>query len=493
MSNASDDLPDPDTPVTTVIARRGISTSIALRLCSLAPRTESIVTAGILPRGPATAERVGARPGARGCRAAAPVLFFGRTPHRPLKDPMYPRTILRSAALVVLVLAAGLGAALVGQAPQSTAAADIVARVKGQFAPDARIAVFDVKAEVKDNAVELVGDVEQPAAKEALLKAFRDAGLANVVDRIAVLPDPAMAAKPLGIVTVSVAVMKTRPSHASELGNQLIMGMVVKLLKTESRLVLRAVARRPVSRMDGAQPPGADDEGPGGRRGPRAEGDRHVPVRVRPRAAGAGRGARLRPRGRRRAEHDRPQRAAGWRCSCPTGARGSSRTRTPPTTRPGRRAAGSRRRPIEQTARRFMGVPYLWGGTSAKGFDCSGYLKTVFRLNGLELQRDTDQQANEGVAVPTDNDLAEVRKGDVLFFGPRAGVTRITHTGIYLGGKLFIHCAGMVKLNSLDSGVAHLQREPAEAPREGPPLRHAVGTGAHSQISRTRAARSTPL
>jgi cell wall-associated NlpC family hydrolase len=105
---------------------------------------------------------------------------------------------------------------------------------------------------------------------------------------------------------------------------------------------------------------------------------------------------------------------------------------------------------IERTARRFMGVPYLWGGTSAKGFDCSGYLKTVFRLNGLELQRDTDQQATEGVAVPTDNDLAEVRKGDVLFFGPRAGVTRITHTGIYLGGKLFIHCAGMVKLNSLD-------------------------------------------
>jgi cell wall-associated NlpC family hydrolase len=105
---------------------------------------------------------------------------------------------------------------------------------------------------------------------------------------------------------------------------------------------------------------------------------------------------------------------------------------------------------IEQTARRFRGVPYLWGGTSARGFDCSGFVKTVFRLNGTELQRDTDQQANEGVAVPTDNDLAQLRKGDVLFFGPRAGVTRITHTGIYLGGKLFIHCSGMVKVNSLD-------------------------------------------
>jgi cell wall-associated NlpC family hydrolase len=105
---------------------------------------------------------------------------------------------------------------------------------------------------------------------------------------------------------------------------------------------------------------------------------------------------------------------------------------------------------IEKTARRFMGVPYLWGGTSAKGFDCSGFVKTVFRLNGYEPPRDADQQSNEGAPVATENDLAELRKGDVLFFGPRPGITRITHTGIYLGGKLFIHCAGMVKVNSFD-------------------------------------------
>jgi cell wall-associated NlpC family hydrolase len=105
---------------------------------------------------------------------------------------------------------------------------------------------------------------------------------------------------------------------------------------------------------------------------------------------------------------------------------------------------------IEKAARLFMGVPYLWGGTSAKGFDCSGFTKTVFRLNGRELPRDTDQQANEGEAVATDNDFARLRKGDVLFFGPRPGVTRITHVGIYLGDKRFIHCATMVKINSFD-------------------------------------------
>ena len=362
---------------------------------------------------------------------------------------MSHRSILRRRAGIVVFLAAAAGAILVGQSPQGAAPADLVRRVRDQFAPDPRVAVFTVQADVKENAIELVGDVEQAAAKEALLKAFKDAGLTNVVDKVAVLPDPAMAAKPLGVVTVSVAVMKTRPSHASELGNQLIMGMVVKMLKSESGwYFVQSLDDRYLGYME----PGhlalmTKDQVDAWARAPRAVVTSLFGfVRERPAADAAPVsdlvvGDVMSATGR----------SAGWMAvQLPDGRRGfvsdadatdyqawkASRKITPES--------------VEQTARRFMGVPYLWGGTSAKGFDCSGYLKTVFRLNGLELQRDTDQQANEGTAVPLDNDFAQVRKGDALFFGPRAGVTRITHTGIYLGGKLFIHCAGMVKLNSLD-------------------------------------------
>jgi len=108
---------------------------------------------------------------------------------------------------------------------------------------------------------------------------------------------------------------------------------------------------------------------------------------------------------------------------------------------------------IERTARRFMGVPYLWGGTSAKGFDCSGFVKTVLRLNGIEMPRDTDQQALEGTPVTLDAGFTQLKKGDLLYFRPAgtvSGPERITHVAIYVGNMEFIHASGLVWRNSLD-------------------------------------------
>ena len=109
---------------------------------------------------------------------------------------------------------------------------------------------------------------------------------------------------------------------------------------------------------------------------------------------------------------------------------------------------------IVKTSMNFMGMPYLWGGTSAKGIDCSGFTKTVYRLNGIILQRDASQQVNTGVLVETPNkDFSKLTQGDLLFFGDHAKddkKERITHVGIYIGGGEFIHSSGKVKINSLD-------------------------------------------
>jgi len=117
---------------------------------------------------------------------------------------------------------------------------------------------------------------------------------------------------------------------------------------------------------------------------------------------------------------------------------------------------------ILATAKTLLGVPYLWGGTSVKGVDCSGFTKTSYFLNGIIIPRDASQQALVGENIDVlDNDSTSIDKclnnlqaGDLLFFAAAKlrGATngRVTHTAIYMGNGEFIQSAGMVRINSLN-------------------------------------------
>jgi gamma-D-glutamyl-L-lysine dipeptidyl-peptidase len=88
-----------------------------------------------------------------------------------------------------------------------------------------------------------------------------------------------------------------------------------------------------------------------------------------------------------------------------------------------------------ELAKRFLGMPYLWGGRSSFGFDCSGFTQMLLRARGINMPRDADQQASwNGVTAV---ERKHLQPGDLLFFG--SSPKQITHTGMYIGDGQFIH------------------------------------------------------
>lgn len=96
-------------------------------------------------------------------------------------------------------------------------------------------------------------------------------------------------------------------------------------------------------------------------------------------------------------------------------------------------------------AHTFLNTPYLWGGKSVFGIDCSGFTQSVYKILGIPLLRDAYQQATQGEVVSL---LQEAVPGDLAFFDNDAG--RITHVGIMINEHQIIHAAGKVRIDPID-------------------------------------------
>lgn len=107
----------------------------------------------------------------------------------------------------------------------------------------------------------------------------------------------------------------------------------------------------------------------------------------------------------------------------------------PPPTRAG----------VIELAYEFLGYPYYWGGRTVKGFDCSGFVQTIFAFVGIDLPRDAWMQHRDGRTVKADETKGQA--GDLYFFAE--GGTKVTHVGLGLGDGQIIHSRGMVRINSL--------------------------------------------
>ncbi len=110
---------------------------------------------------------------------------------------------------------------------------------------------------------------------------------------------------------------------------------------------------------------------------------------------------------------------------------------------------------LTQTALNYLNAPYLWGGRSIFGIDCSGFTQMVFKLNGFQLPRDAYQQAEIGDSL---NFVEEAQAGDLAFFDNEEG--RIIHVGLILDNQQIIHAHGCVRIDKYDHyGIFHSERK----------------------------------
>jgi len=332
----------------------------------------------------------------------------------------------------------------------------ILKEVKEKFAPDKRVAIFIVETNQHSNKFELKGETNLPEAKKYLEDALIKAGV-SVDDNINLLPSKELDGKTFGIINLSAANIRSDSDHPAELATQAILGTPVKILKkgddgyyliqtpdgyiawldddgfaamNEKEFNDWLSAEKIIYTNDfGFSYSSADQNS-------QRVSDLVIGNILKLNGEENNFYSVVYPDGRKAfIKKDEAKMFKDWYASLnPNGET------------------------ILQTAYRFMGVPYLWGGTSAKGMDCSGFTKTVYFLNGIILPRDASQQVNAGDLIDTKDGWQNLQAGDLLFFGSKAKENRkekITHVAIYIGDGDFIHAAGRVRINSLNASKSY--------------------------------------
>lgn len=108
---------------------------------------------------------------------------------------------------------------------------------------------------------------------------------------------------------------------------------------------------------------------------------------------------------------------------------------------------------LKEVYKKFIDTPYLWGGKSVFGIDCSGFAQQVFKMFGIKLLRDAYLQAEQGSVVSS---VADAKFGDLAFFQNENG--RVTHVGIILENRQIVHASGRVRVDKLDEdGIVNIE------------------------------------
>jgi gamma-D-glutamyl-L-lysine dipeptidyl-peptidase len=316
--------------------------------------------------------------------------------------------------------------------------------ISGKWVPDGREGICNVTAKPgKQGAIILSGETTISKAKEDIINTIDNHDI-KLIDSIIILPDTIINERYQGLVTLSVINLRKQPDHQAELVSQAILGTPVLILKSEDgwsliqtpdkyiawteKSSLKLMTNTEIFKWKHSERvlflensgwiySSTDKSG--------VVGDLVAGSILVKTGELNGFSKIVLPDGREGyVEKKMLTDFQSWKQHVtPTGEN------------------------VTKVASTFLGLPYLWGGTSSKAVDCSGFVRSVFFMNGVILSRDASLQAEHGLEVDISKDYTQLKTGDLLFFGAR----RVTHVAIYIGDSEYINSSGRVMINSLDS------------------------------------------
>jgi SH3-like domain-containing protein len=318
-----------------------------------------------------------------------------------------------------------------------------------RWVPDNREGICKVSVEIgKRGTLILRGETTIPEVREDIIKTLSKRDI-KLIDSILILPDAIKNEKFRGVVSISVINLRKQPAHTSELVSQAIMGTPVMVLKSENSWLLiqtpdRYIAwteKSSVTLMTGSEMAswkkadklifiensGLVFESPdeSGIVGDLVAGSVFIKIAD----------------------------SQDWvKIILPDGREGFVRAKEVMDFNSWKGQPPCKVEDICRSALTFIGLPYLWGGSSTKAVDCSGFVQSVYFINGIILSRDASLQAIHGDDIDLSDGFSRLGRGDLLFFGSKDSIgSHVTHVAIYMGNSEYIHSSGRVMINSLDS------------------------------------------
>ena len=326
----------------------------------------------------------------------------------------------------------------------------LIDELREKYAPDRRVELFQVAAEQRGDTLVLEGVITNAEAKEALNSKMKEISPV-VIDQTRLLPDEELGDKTRGVVYNSAATIRAEPRYSTELVTQALLGTPVRILEKRGGWTRIQTPDRYIGWVNGSVQPMTEEELANYLNHPKIivlahyarsfeePNDNSLPVSD----LVAGDLLTL-----------IADETMHFHVQYPDGRKAFVKKEDAVAVDKWLSDIELTGESIVNSAMQLKGVPYLWGGTSTKGLDCSGFTKQVYFMHGIVLSRDASQQVMQGLLVDETGDFSNARPGDLVFFGSPATeenpIERVVHVGVYLGNKRFVHASDYIRVNSFD-------------------------------------------